>query len=129
MFVYFPRALLVSSALSMHSSITSQNRPTSQLLGILMPSLPGGSSVATVLPVSLSPLTASSKVPSVTTETWKRSSDLGWALLASSQSCRGISSGVPVRTAATARGSCRGGPAVMPKTSLDIVSTFWDVVE
>lgn len=72
-------------------------------------------------PVCL-PALASSKVPSVTTVTSKRSACWGLALRSASHSKKGISTSVPMRTAATARGSWRGGPAVRPKVSLGCVS-------
>ncbi|KAJ6445864.1 mitochondrial thiamine pyrophosphate carrier 1 [Purpureocillium lavendulum] len=97
---------------------TAPNLATSMLRGMRTPSDPGGSGVAVVRPVCLRPSLASSKVPSVTTRTSKRSACRGGALLASSHSEKAISSSVPVRTAATAMGSCSGGPAVMPNTSL-----------
>lgn len=75
-----------------------------------------------VRPVCVVPALASSNVPSVMTVTSKRSLCLGCVLFFSCHSEKGISSVVPMRTAATAMGSCSGGPSLMPNTSLLEVS-------
>lgn len=110
--------LLAVSARETQASISCQNLATSTLLGILTPSSPAGKALAMVRPVCLVPALASSKVPSVTMVTSKRSLCLGCVLFFSCHSEKGISSDVPMRTAATAMGSCSGGPSAMPKTFL-----------
>lgn len=101
--------------------MTCQNLAVSTPRGILTPCSPGGSNLANVRPVCL-PSLASSNVPSVITVTSKRSLCLGGWLCLASHSKKGISLAVPISTAATAMGSCRGGPAVMPKVSLKLLA-------
>jgi hypothetical protein len=115
-----PKRAFASSALWQQASSSLQNLGTSSPLGILIPSSPWSSNLATVLPVC-APLVASSVVPSVTTVTPYRSRRLRSGERRGSKSKNGIACW-PVATsaAATAIGSCRGGPAVIPKTSLSM---------
>ncbi len=95
---------LTFSALTIALSILAQNLSKSTPLGIRQPPCPGGNFVTFVRPNSPTFDASAECTPSVTTSTRNRSPPLSSKISGS-------------QIADTARGSCKGGPAVMEKTS------------